>query len=142
MAVKTARCIYLNTKAMSDTNFDTRVFYNEGDDDHNKADRLTEQGLQMVRRLVSQRGFRQLAEVRRIQATLVFEVQIFRDWEQMPDVAKDYQSEVAGDCVEVDELEALDVKASGGSDDPALSFEERDIEDDGADVEIDSVPFW
>ena len=60
----------------------------------------------------------------------------------MPNVARDYQSEVAGDRVKVGDLETLDVKASDGSDDPVLSFEEKEMDGDGSDVELYGLPFW
>lgn len=127
---------------MSDTNLDARVFYNEDDDENNKRDRLTQEGLRMITRLVSQRGFKQLAYLQEKMKLLEFEVEIFRDFEDMPSVAKGYQSEVAGDRVSVAHSETIDVKATDGSADPVLSFEDRDRDGDGADVEIDDVPFW
>ena len=125
---------------MSDTNFDAHVFYNEDGSEYNKQDRLTQEGLRMMTQLVVQRGFKQLAYLQEKMKLLEFEVEIFRDFEAMPNVAKGYQSEVAGDRVSVARSETLDVKATGGSGDPVLSFEDSD--GDGADVELDDVPFW
>ena len=128
---------------MSGSNDEVRVFYNEDDGDYNKRDRLTREGLRLITRLVAQRGFKQLTEFQQeLQAFLEVEVVIFRDWEEMPNVARDYQSEVAGDPVKVDDLETLDVKAFDGGDDPVLSFERKEMDDDGPDVEFDDVPFW
>ncbi len=127
---------------MSDTNVDVRVFYNEDDENYNKRDQLTQEGLRMVTRLITSRRLKQLAEFQRIMGLLEFEVEIFRDGEKMPNVARDYQSEVAGDRVKVGDLETLDVKASDGSDDPVLSFEEKEMDGDGSDVELYGLPFW
>ena len=127
---------------MSDTNVDAHVFYNEDDENYNKRDQLTQEGLRMVRRLITSRRLKQLAEFQRIMGLLEFEVEIFRDGEKMPNVARDYQSEVAGDRVKVGDLETLDVKASDGSDDPVLSFEEKEMDGDGSDVELYGLPFW
>ena len=127
---------------MSDTNVDVRVFYNEDDENYNKRDQLTQEGLRMVTRLITSRGLKQLAEYQRILGLLEYEVEIFRDGEKMPNVARDYQSEVAGDRVKVGDLETLDVKASDGNDDPALSFEEKEMDGDFSDVELYGLPFW
>ena len=127
---------------MSDTNVDVRVFYNEDDENYNKRDQLTQEGLRMVTRLITSRGLKQLAEYQRILGLLEYEVEIFRDGEKMPNVARDYQSEVAGDRVKVGDLETLDVKASDGNDDPVLSFEEKEMDGDFSDVELYGLPFW
>ena len=127
---------------MSDTNVYVRVFYNEDDENYNKRDQLTQEGLRMVTRLITSRGLKQLAEYQRILGLLEYEVEIFRDGEKMPNVARDYQSEVAGDRVKVGDLETLDVKASDGNDDPALSFEEKEMDGDFSDVELYGLPFW
>ena len=125
---------------MSDPKSDARVFYNEDGDENNRRDRLTQEGLRMITRLVSQRGFKQLADLQEKMKLPEFDVEIVRDFEDMPDVAKGYQSEVAGDRVNVAHSETMDVKATGGSTDPALSFEDRD--GDRADVDPDGIPFW
>ena len=127
---------------MSDTNVDVRVFYNEDDENYNKRDQLTQEGLRMVTRLITSRGLKQLAEYQRILGLLEYEVEIFRDGDKMPNVARDYQSEVAGDRVKVGDLETLDVKASDGNDDPVLSFEEKEMDGDFSDVELYGLPFW
>ena len=127
---------------MSDTNVYVRVFYNEDDENYNKRDQLTQEGLRMVTRLITSRGLKQLAEYQRILGLLEYEVEIFRDGEKMPNVARDYQSEVAGDRVKVGDLETLDVKASDGNDDPVLSFEEKEMDGDFSDVELYGLPFW
>ena len=127
---------------MSGTNVDVRVFYNEDDENYNKRDQLTQEGLRMVTRLITSRGLKQLAEYQRILGLLEYEVEIFRDGEKMPNVARDYQSEVAGDRVKVGDLETLDVKASDGNDDPELSFEEKEMDGDVSDVELYGLPFW
>lgn len=127
---------------MSDTNVDVRVFYNEDDENYNKRDQLTQEGLRMVTQLITSRGLKQLAEYQRILGLLEYEVEIFRDGEKMPNVARDYQSEVAGDRVKVGDLETLDVKASDGNDDPVLSFEEKEMDGDFSDVELYGLPFW
>ena len=127
---------------MSDTNVDVRVFYNEDDENYNKQDQLTQEGLRMVTRLITSRGLKQLAEYQRILGLLEYEVEIFRDGEKMPNVARDYQSEVAGDRVKVGDLETLDVKASDGNNDPVLSFEEKEMDGDFSDVELYGLPFW
>ena len=77
---------------MSDTNVDVRVFYNEDDENYNKRDQLTQEGLRMVTQLITSRGLKQLAEYQRILGLLEYEVEIFRDGEKMPNVARDYQS--------------------------------------------------
>ena len=51
---------------MSDTNVDAHVFYNEDDENYNKRDQLTQEGLRMVRRLITSRRLKQLAEFQRI----------------------------------------------------------------------------
>ena len=127
---------------MSDTNVYVRVFYNEDDENYNKRDQLTQEGLRMVTRLITSRGLKQLAEYQRILGLLEYEVEIFRDGDKMPNVARDYQSEVAGDRVKVGDLETLDVKASDGNDDPVLSFEEKEMDGDFSDVELYGLPFW
>ena len=127
---------------MSDTNVDVRVFYNEDDENYNKRDQLTQEGLRMVTQLITSRGLKQLAEYQRILGLLEYEVEIVRDGEKMPNVARDYQSEVAGDRVKVGDLETLDVKASDGNDDPVLSFEEKEMDGDFSDVELYGLPFW
>ena len=127
---------------MSDTNVDVRVFYNEDDENYNKRDQLTQEGLRMVTQLITSRGLKQLAEYQRILGLLEYEVEIFRDGDKMPNVARDYQSEVAGDRVKVGDLETLDVKASDGNDDPVLSFEEKEMDGDFSDVELYGLPFW
>ena len=127
---------------MSGTNVDGRVFYNEDDENYNKRDQLTQEGLRMVTQLITSRGLKQLAEYQRILGLLEYEVEIFRDGEKMPNVARDYQSEVAGDRVKVADLETLDVKASDGNDDPVLSFEEKEMDGDFSDVELYGLPFW
>ena len=57
----------------------------------------------------------------------------------MPDVAREYLSELTEDRVKIGDLETLDVKAPLEGEDPAISFEEKG---DNAEWEIDGVPFW
>ena len=66
------------------------------------------------------------------------------DWEQMPRVAKDYQSTIGRDSAKVADLPDADVIASGEGDDPVISFEEK-AEPKGDDSkldDIDEVSFW
>ena len=127
---------------MSDTNFDARVFYNEGDENYNNPDGFSPEAERLLTRLLVKRGTKQLAEYRRLMEEMfTFEVEIFRDWEEAPEVARSYQSAVAEGGAKVGELETLDVKASGGSHDLEISFEEKEMDGDGPDPEIDDIPF-
>lgn len=127
---------------MSDTNLDVRVFYNEDDNNYNNQGRLSPEAERLLTRLIRLRGTKQLAEFERITALLTVEVEIFRDWEETPKVARNYQSVVAGGGAKVGDLETIDVKVSGGSADPVISFAEKETDGDGSDVGLDDVPFW
>ena len=124
---------------MKDASDDVHVDYNKDDEDSNAPRGLNPEASRLLTQLLTRRGFQQLAEIRKPQAELQGPEGVPLEWEEMPDVAREYQSEVAGDRLKVDDLETLDVKASLEGEDPAISFEEKD---DSADWGIDGVPFW
>lgn len=124
---------------MKDASDDVRVYYNGDGGDSNPPRGLTPEAMRLLTQLLTRRGFQQLAEIGKPQADLQGPEGVPLEWEEMPSVAKEYQSEVAGDRVKVDDLETLDVKASLEGEDPAISFEDKD---DSAGWEIDDVPFW
>lgn len=127
---------------MSDTNFDVRVFYKEDDNNYNNQGRVSPEAERLLTRLILQRGTKQLAERQRLMEFLTVEVEIFRDWEETPQVARSYQSVVAEGGAKVGDLETLDVKVSAGGADPVLSFADKETDGDDSDVEFDDVPFW
>lgn len=111
---------------MKETNFDVRTFYNGDDDEYNKPSGLTPEGSRLLTRLIALRGHKQLTEIRQWQPDAEGSEGITREWVEMPGVAKEYQSEEAGDHVKIGDLEALVVKAPGEGEDPTIFFVERD----------------
>ena len=95
--------------------------------------------MRLLTQLLIRRGFQQLAEASKPQPDLQGLDGVPMKWEEMPDVAREYLSEMTEDRAKIDDLETLDVKASLEGDDPAISFEEKG---DSAEWEIDGVPFW
>lgn len=75
----------------------------------------------LLARLISMREFQLLAEAEELETETVSSL----DWHDMPEVAREYQSAVAGDPVKVDEVEGFDVMAVERGDDPFISFEEK-----------------
>ena len=126
---------------MENTNFDAPTFYNEDDPNHNNGKGLDPDTERLLTRLIALRGFRQLKEA---QADGTPPEDAVSDWEQMPRVAKDYQSTIGRDSAKVADLPDADVIASGEGDDPVISFEEK-AEPKGDDSkldDIDEVSFW
>ena len=111
---------------MKDASDDVHVYYNGDGEDSNSPRGLTPEAMRLLTQLLTRRGFQQLAEIEKPQADLQGPEGVPLEWEEMPGVAREYQSEIAGDRVKVDDLETLDVKASLEGEDPAISFEDKD----------------
>ena len=124
---------------MKDTNDGVHVYYNGDGEGYNKPGGLSPEASRLLTQLLTRRGFQQLAEASNPQPAPQGPDGVPAEWEEMPDVAREYLSELTEDRVKIDDLETLDVKAPLEGEDPAISFEEKG---DGAEWEIDGVPFW
>ena len=95
--------------------------YNRGGKQNNDGGLLKPDPARLLARLISMREFQLLAEAEELETETVSSL----DWHDMPEVAREYQSAVAGDPVKVDEVEGFDVMAVERGDDPFISFEEK-----------------
>ena len=128
---------------MENTNIDVQIFYNEDGQNHNNDKGLDPDTTRLLARLIALRGVSQFKEMQKLQAEGTLPEDAVSEWEQMPRVAKDYQSTICADSAKVADLSDADVMASGEGDDPVISFEEK-AEPEGDDSElddIDQVPF-
>ena len=112
--------------------------YNSGGEENNDSGFLNPDAARLLARLISLREFQLLSEVVDLGTTPLSSL----DWPDMPGVAREYQSSVAGDSKKVDEVDGFEVMASDGEDDPTIMFQERRSgpERDGPD-ELDNLPF-
>ena len=124
---------------MKGTNDGVHVYYNGDGEGYNKPRGLTPEASRLLTQLLTRRGFQQLAEASNLQPAPQGPDGVTAEWEEMPDVAREYLSELTEDRVKIDDLETLDVKAPLEGEDPAISFEDKG---DNTEWEIDGVPFW
>ena len=129
---------------MENTNIDVQMFYNEDGQNHNNDKGLDPDTTRRLARLIALRGVSQFKEMQKLQAEGTLPEDAVSEWEQMPRVAKDYQSTICADSAKVADLSDADVMASGEGDDPVISFEEKaEPERDDSELDdIDQVPFW
>ena len=129
---------------MENTNIDVQMFYNEDGQNNNNDKGLDPDTTRRLARLIALRGVSQFKEMQKLQAEGTLPEDAVSEWEQMPRVAKDYQSTICADSAKVADLSDADVMASGEGDDPVISFEEKaEPERDDSELDdIDQVPFW
>ena len=106
---------------MENANGDRPNDYNRSGKQNNDDGLLKPNAAKLMARLISLREFQLLAEVEELDTGPVGS----SDWRDMPGVGREYQSEVAGDLVKVDEVEGFDVLAAEGGDGRFISFEEK-----------------
>ena len=110
---------------MENTNIDVQMFYNEDGQNNNDDKGLDPDATRRLARLIALRGVSQFKEMQKLQAEGTLPEDAVSEWEQMPRVAKAYQSTICADSAKVADLSDADVMASGEGDDPVISFEEK-----------------
>ena len=106
---------------MESANCDRPNDYNRSGKQNNDDGLLKPGPARLLAKLISLRQFQLLAEVEALETETVTSL----DWHDMPGVAREYQSAVAGESVKVDDVEGFEVKAQERGDDPVISFEEK-----------------
>ena len=91
----------------------------------------------LMTRLISLRDFQLLAEVEGLKTGNSL------DWHDMPGVAREHQSALAGELEKVDEVDGFDVMAWVSGDDPVISFEEKQSRPEVCEPDdFDNLPFF
>ena len=103
---------------MENTNIDVQMFYNEDGQNNNNNKGLDPDTTRRLARLIALRGVSQFKEMQKLQAEGTLPEDAVSEWEQMPRVAKAYQSTICADSAKVADLSDADVMASGEGDDP------------------------
>ena len=122
---------------MTNANRNYEQPYNENGKEYNNGTGLSQEKVDLLASVVANCGFIQLEEAVR-SGDLDGEP---ADWAEMPSVGWEYQVSMTGDRVKVDQVEDLDVMATEGEEDPAVSFDEviKPGDDDDRFDDIDSL---